>query len=74
MLNLYKFTAYNSQAMYGWGDDADADAYCDHLNRKREINVYGWTQITDADEIARLDNGGAGVNLADELLAIADED
>ena len=73
MLNLYKFTAYNSQTLYGWGSDAEADAYCDHLNRNREINVYSWAVITDADEIALRDDGETGVNLADELQAIADQ-
>lgn len=71
MLSLYVFRAYNSQAMYGWGDDAEADAYCDHLNRDREINVYSWAQVTDADEIDKRDNG-EGVNLADALQEIAD--
>lgn len=73
MLTLYKFTAYNTQAMYGWGDDQEADAYCEHLNRNREINVYSWTEITDEDEINRHDKGGEGVNLADALQEIADE-
>ena len=73
MLNLYKFTAYNSQTLYGWGSDAEADAYCDHLNRNREINVYSWAVITDADEIALRDDGETGVILADELQAIADQ-
>lgn len=73
MLQLYKFSAYNTQAMYGWGDAAEADAYCDHLNRNREINVYSATEITDADEIARHDSNGEGVNLADALQEIADD-
>lgn len=74
MNNLYEFAAYNSQKMYGWGDDAEADAYCDHLNRDREINVYAWRQITDTDEIAKRDRNGEGVLLADELNSIADAD
>lgn len=72
MLKLYKFTAYNTQAMYGWGDDQEAVAYCDHLNRAREINVYSYAEITDADEIASLDDSGEGVNIADALHEIAD--
>ena len=70
MLQLFKFSAYNTQAMYGWGDAAEADAYCDHLNRDREINVYSYTEITDEDEIAKRD--GDGVNLQDALQEIAD--
>lgn len=73
MLTLYKFSAYNTQAMYGWGDDADAIAYCDFLNRDREINLYTYAEITDADEIARHDKNGEGVNLADALQEIADD-
>lgn len=73
MNRLYKFTAYNTQAMYGWGDDAKADAYCDFLNRGREINVYSWTEVTDAEEIAGHDANGEGVNLADALQEIADD-
>lgn len=74
MNKLYKFSAYNTQAMYGWGDDAEADAYCDFLNRNRDINVYGWSEVTDAAEVARHDSNGEGVNLADALIEIADED
>lgn len=73
MLTLYKFTAYNTQAMYGWGDDAEADAYCEFLNRNREINVYSWIEITDAAEIAKHDANGEGVNLADALQEIAND-
>lgn len=73
MLKLFKFTAYNSQAMYGWGNDAEADAYCDHLNRKREINVYSYAEITDSAEIAKRDGNGEGVNLFDALQEIADD-
>ena len=74
MNQLFKFSAYNTQAMFGWGDDAEAAAYCDFLNRDREINVYSFTEITDADEITKHDNGGEGVNLADALQEITDAD
>lgn len=74
MPTLYKFTAYNSQAMYGWGNDAEADTYCDRLNRDREINVYSHSAITDADEIAEHDSNAEGVNLADALQEIAEAD
>ena len=71
MLTLYKFSAYNTQAVYGWGDDADAALYCDFLNRNREVNVYSYSEITDADEIAKHDGNGEGVNLADALQEIS---
>lgn len=73
MLNLYAFKSYNSQTLYGWGDDAEADAYCDYLNRKRDINVYSWQQVTDPEEITRKADGQVGVNLSDELLEIRDQ-
>ena len=69
-IKFYKFHAYNTQAIYGWGDDAEADAYCEFLNRSREINVYSWTEITDAEEISGRDASGEGVNLADALAEI----
>lgn len=72
--NLYEFRAYNSQTMYGWGSEHEAELYCESLNRNREINVYAWHQITDVDEIAKLDDGETGVNLSDELLAIKNDD
>lgn len=73
MLTLYKFAAYNTQAMYGWGDEKEADAYCDFLNRDREINVYSFSEITDEAEIAKHDSNGEGVNLADALQETADD-
>lgn len=73
MLNLYVFKSYNSQQLYGWGDEAAADAYCDHLNRDREFNVYAWAEITDPGEVAKHDDGETGVNLSDELAAIRDQ-
>jgi hypothetical protein len=68
MLNLYKFSAYNAQALYGWGCDREAEEYANFLNARREINVYGWEQITDPEEIVFRD--GDGVNLQDALIEI----
>ena len=73
MLTLYKFSAYNTQAMYGWGDEAEAAAYCEHLNRDREINVFSYGEITDADEIAKHEHNAEGVNLGDALSDIAND-
>ena len=61
----YKFTAYNSQAQYGYGTEAQAERYVDLLNKDRDINVYAYKQITDAEEIANLDKGDAGFSLDD---------
>lgn len=71
MSKAYKFAAYNSQALYGWGTEAEAIAYADHLNRDREINVYCFAEVTDTDELAKLDAGyGDQLNLSDELIAV----
>lgn len=73
MLKAYKFTAFNSQARYGWGCETEADAFADHLNRNREINCYGFAEVIDADEIAKLEAGyGDQINLGEELIAIKD--
>jgi hypothetical protein len=74
MMTLYRFGAYNTEAVYGWGAENEADKYCDFLNRKREINVYGFEEVTDANEIATRDEQGDGVNLADALIEIAEND
>lgn len=71
MEKWFKFSAYNSQAIYGYGTEQEADAYCDRLNRNREINVYGAEEITDPDTLADFDAGKRddGFNLADALDA-----
>lgn len=74
MLSLYRFSAYNSQTEYGWGTEEEAGKYCDYLNRSREINVYGYREITDVDEIMKRDEDGEVINLADALNEIADEE
>ena len=48
----YKFTAYNSQTLYGWTDDQRiADAACDRLNHGREIDLYGYRTLTDEEAV-----------------------
>ena len=65
----YEFTAYNSQAIYGYGTKDVADRYCDHLNKGREINVYGYSIAEGSNE----DYCDHWFNLDDELAAIAEE-
>lgn len=68
----YKFSAYNSQAIYGWGSEVEADIYADHLNRNREINVFGFAEVTDVALLAELESGYHDqVDLDDELAAIS---
>ena len=49
MPSFYEITAYNTQALYFWGTEANAERYVDWLNRDREINVYSARAIPEAD-------------------------
>ncbi len=75
MENWYEFTAYNSQALYGYGTADEAGAYCAILNRDREVNVYGY-QTLNNESAARLDDGDDtdGFNLSDALATQAEND
>lgn len=54
----YEFKAYNSETLYGYTDrPAIAEAYCDQLNRNREINVYAVQAVTDKNLLNELDSG-----------------
>ena len=76
MEKWFVFTAYNSQAAYGYGTEKEADAYADILNRKREINVYGYEEITDPDTLAGLDSGSDtdGFRLDEAIDTAAEND
>lgn len=54
MTSFFKIAAYNAQALYFWGTDADCDRYVDWLNRNREINVYSAAAIP-ADQWAEME-------------------
>ncbi len=75
MEQWFAFKAWNSQTAYGWGTAREAEAYADHLNRGREINLYGAYEMTgeEAVEEGLGDDRTDAVNLDDELRAIADE-
>lgn len=66
----YAFRAHNSQTLYGFGTRSEADEYCDVLNERREINVYGAYELTgaEADELNLEDNTEA-FNLEDAFAA-----
>ncbi len=51
----YRIAAPNSDALYGYGTAAEADAYLSRLNHDREIDLYTATEITDTDLLAQLD-------------------
>lgn len=61
--NWYEFTAYNSEAIYGYGTEKEAEQYCDKLNEGREINVYGYS-IAEGEDSDYCDYWH---NLEDEL-------
>lgn len=68
----YIFTAYNTPAQYGWGEESEASAYCDYLNRERQIDCYQFAALDDVEQIARLETrrDGSGFNLEDVLAEI----
>lgn len=68
----FAFRAYNSQTLYGYGTADEADAYSDHLNKGKEINLYAAHPLGNDDETdaAHRDNG---ISLEDELAAIEGE-
>ena len=54
MYRVWKITAYNSNTMYGANDnEAVVAAYVDWLNRNREINVYSYAEIGEAEAAAK---------------------
>lgn len=62
----YVFTAYNTQAQYGFGEHTQAERYCDHLNCDRDINVYSYRELTGAEvEDLELDHNSLGFNFDD---------
>jgi len=70
-LNWYTFGGSGLQPRYGYGTEAEAEAYAAHLNQDRDINCYQvW--LTDDDEAADLDSGRRddGFNIDEELAAI----
>jgi hypothetical protein len=65
----YVLRAYNSTPLYGYTDDpAIAEAYCDQLNRNREINVFSLYKVMDAELLAELNKGAHAVFTQDTNL------
>jgi hypothetical protein len=67
-----RFSAYNTEAQYGFGTSVEAERYCAFLNRKREINTYSYQEVTDKDEVEKLKKRSDLMRLDEELGAIAD--
>jgi hypothetical protein len=68
MCKWYKFSAYNTAPMYGYGTKKEASKYQDILNRDRKINHYAVTVVKDSTAI-----NGIEFNLSDELIAARDQ-
>jgi len=49
MKSFFEIAAYNTQALYFWGTEADAARYAGWLNRDREINTYSLREIPEAE-------------------------
>lgn len=49
MNSFFQIAAYNTQALYFWGTDADCVRYVDWLNRDRDINVYSHRAIPESE-------------------------
>jgi hypothetical protein len=75
MERWFLFTAYNSQPLFGFGTEQEADAYCDVLNRKRGVNQYHYRAMS-GDEAQALDSGRDtdGFRLDDEIATQAEND
>jgi hypothetical protein len=68
MERWYEFRAYNTQVQYGYGTSSEADDYCDHLNKNREINHYAAYAIPDEQAIEMgLEQNTEAFSLADAL-------
>jgi hypothetical protein len=52
----FKLAAWNSQSLFGFGTEREADTYTDLLNRNREINRYHATAM-DPGDCAALNSG-----------------
>ncbi len=71
MEQWFAFRAYNSQEILAFGTEGEANRYADHLNRNREINVYGAYPLTDEEVTEKnLESCGDTFNLEDALSEI----
>ena len=66
METTYALTAYNSETIYAYGTLEDAHEYCEWLNRRRDVNLYGPEAVDMTDEEAE----NKCINLIDEIAAI----
>jgi hypothetical protein len=65
METTYEFSAYNSEKLYGYGSQSDAQLYLKWLNKNREINQYEMAASSLTDEDANTLAFNLRENLAD---------
>ena len=71
MEQWFAFRALNSQTLYGFGTDQQADKFTDHLNQRRTTDVYSAYPLTTDEAIElRVDQQDNAFNLEDELRAL----
>jgi hypothetical protein len=72
----YLFRAFNAQLHYGLGFAIEAHAYCNILNRRRDLNQYYFEEITDSATLVSLDSGSDtdGFRLDEELDTQKEQD
>jgi hypothetical protein len=75
MQQWYKFIALNCQAVCGYGSEAEAEIYCDILNRGRSVGLYRYIALA-TDDCRRLDEGDDidGFDLDDAITIQAEID
>lgn len=57
----YKFSAYNTESVYGYVTEVEADRYLDLLNKGREVNLF------EMESVSLAPDEDATVNLCDAL-------
>lgn len=63
METTYKFSAYNTESVYGYGTESEATKYLNWLNKGREINFFEMEVSSLTDEQADT----LAINLCDNL-------
>ena len=64
METTYKFSAYNTESVYGFGTANEATQYLEWLNQNREINKFEMEISSLSDEQAE----NLAINLSDNRI------
>lgn len=74
----YRVARPNGDALYGWGDEIEVDAWVWLLNDAADltVDIYAATEVPAANLIAKgeetLLRDGGGLNITDELESLAE--